>query len=159
MEEIKMFLANNYLWFLIGAGVFALALGGFIMDLNKKKKLEKEGAENVVPNAEENVNIPETEPTANAFEQDIMLNPMPIENNIPNYSEVPNINNTPVDVPSMPDMINPTPEVLPNENVGYENNPINVPYTPVNETVNPTPVVETVQGDNSSVSNEPEQFM
>ncbi len=40
METVLNFLADNYLWFMIGAGILLLALLGFIFDGRKKKKEE-----------------------------------------------------------------------------------------------------------------------
>ena len=38
MEEFKMFLANNYLWFLLASIILLIALIGCLIDYNKKKK-------------------------------------------------------------------------------------------------------------------------
>lgn len=40
MEGILSFLSDNYIWFMIGAGVLLLALIGFLVDSKKKKKTE-----------------------------------------------------------------------------------------------------------------------
>lgn len=37
MEEIKIFLANNYIWFMIASGVLLVALIGCLIDLKRKK--------------------------------------------------------------------------------------------------------------------------
>ena len=38
MDDIKMFLANNYIWFLVASGVLLISLIGCLIDYNKKKK-------------------------------------------------------------------------------------------------------------------------
>ena len=42
MDTVLNFLADHYLWFMIGAGFLLLALIGFIVDGKKKKKVARE---------------------------------------------------------------------------------------------------------------------
>ena len=39
LEQISIFLANNYIWFIIGAVLFLFALIGYIFDAKKKKTI------------------------------------------------------------------------------------------------------------------------
>ena len=59
MDKVLDFLANNYIYFLIGAGVLFFALIGFIVDLKKKNKLE-EGNGEVAPEVPIDTQVPVT---------------------------------------------------------------------------------------------------
>ena len=43
MESVMNFLADNYIWFFVAAGVLLFALIGFIIDSKRKKKTEFKG--------------------------------------------------------------------------------------------------------------------
>ena len=43
MESVMNFLADNYIWFFVAAGVLLFALIGFIIDSKRKKKNEFKG--------------------------------------------------------------------------------------------------------------------
>lgn len=58
MENFLNFLSNNYIYFLIAAGVLFFALVGLLVDMKKKNVKESEPSE-VIPEVKEEVNIPE----------------------------------------------------------------------------------------------------
>ena len=43
MDSVMNFLADNYIWFFVAAGVLLFALIGFIIDSKKKQKSEFKG--------------------------------------------------------------------------------------------------------------------
>ncbi len=63
MEKFLDFLASNYIYFLIAAGVLFFALIGFIVDLKKKGKSEEEEVREEVPMTEIPVETPVLEPS------------------------------------------------------------------------------------------------
>lgn len=59
MDSVMNFLADNYIWFFVAAGVLLFALIGFIIDSKKKQKSEFKG-ESIEENKEEPVVVGET---------------------------------------------------------------------------------------------------
>ena len=43
MENVMNFLADNYIWFFVAAGILCFALIGFIIESRKKQKNEFKG--------------------------------------------------------------------------------------------------------------------
>lgn len=72
MEKFLDFLASNYIYFLIAAGVLFFALIGFIVDLRKKNKSEEEEG-SVTPE----VTVPEQPIQENVEISDVPVNPVP----------------------------------------------------------------------------------
>ena len=56
MESVMNFLANNYIYFLIGALVLGAALVGLIVSIKKKGNVEKS---DIIQNSDDNVNVDE----------------------------------------------------------------------------------------------------
>ena len=77
MEKFLEFLSNNYLYFLIAAGVLFFALIGFIVDLKKKNKAESEGQVEETPTTVESAPI--VEETVVPEVPNEVLNEAPVE--------------------------------------------------------------------------------
>ena len=59
MDSVMNFLADNYIWFFVAAGVLLFALIGFIIDSKKKQKSEFKG-ESIEENKEEPIIVGDT---------------------------------------------------------------------------------------------------
>lgn len=139
MDKLLDFLANNYIYFLIGAGVLFFALIGFIVDLKKRNKSE-EGTAEVAPEVPIEVQVPASpvapvpaEPVA-TFEVPGMpaeeyrpVPPMPQATTVEEYKPV-----SPV-LQTTPEVVNVVPEPVA---------PVQMPTAPVQETVEQTPKIE-----------------
>ncbi len=71
MEKFLDFLAGNYIYFLIAAGILFFALIGFIVDLRKRNKSEEE--DSVTPE----VTVPVEPIQENVEINDVPVNPVP----------------------------------------------------------------------------------
>lgn len=85
MEKILGFLADNYLWFMIGAGVLLLALIGFVVNGRKEKKNNDNNASLPGQDAQ-----PAVVPTSNPLET--QMPSQPVQNVQPDLSTQPTVN-------------------------------------------------------------------
>ena len=94
MSGFLTFLSNNYIYFLIAAGVLAFALVGFLVDIKKKK--DAEAAENFSNSASiPNVAVPNEIP--NVAEENV---PVGIPSNEASFNPAPPMPEQPVDIPN-----------------------------------------------------------
>ena len=120
------FLSNNYIYFLIAAGVLFFALIGLLVDLKKKQGDAAKGEEEIP-----NVNIPEPTvkeetPVQSEFNP---APPMPVEEPTPVVNTVAETPVNPVEeVPSTP-VVDETPAIM----VGTESSAPASPEAPVEE--------------------------
>lgn len=121
MDKILDFLANNYIYFLIGAGVLFFALIGFIVDLKKKNKPE-EGNGEVAPEVPIDVQTP-VAPVAVEPVAQVEIPVAPVEEYRP--------------IPPMPEA---TPEVI--NVVPTPVQPVQAPQMPVQTPVQEEPKIE-----------------
>ena len=90
MGNFLEFLSNNYIYFLIAAGVLFFALIGLLVDMKKKRNGEGSISEDVTPEVPEPVSVPEPPVAVEEPEQEEIVPepPMPVEE-----APVPEINN------------------------------------------------------------------
>lgn len=90
MGNFLEFLSNNYIYFLIAAGVLFFALIGLLVDMKKKRNGEGSISEDVTPEVPEPVSVPEPPVTVEEPKQEEIVPepPMPVEE-----APVPEINN------------------------------------------------------------------
>ena len=81
MGNFLEFLSNNYIYFLIAAGVLFFALIGLLVDMKKKRNGEGSISEDVTPEVPEPVSVPEPPVAVEEPEQEEIVPepPMPVE--------------------------------------------------------------------------------
>jgi len=97
MESVMNFLADNYVWFFVAAGVLCFALIGFIIESRKKQKSEFKGEsiEESTPstvattNMNVNTNVESVvEPISEVVTKEEVIEPVVIEQNLETVSNV-----------------------------------------------------------------------
>ena len=123
MENVMNFLAENYIYFFVAAGILLFALLGFLVDSKKKKDKEFKGEEvkpgetaiaQTLSTPLDNSSLANPD-NLNALEEDL-------NSNLQNIAEVNTINQTPAIEQTME--INDIPMVMPEE-VVIEETPVN----------------------------------
>ena len=123
MENVMNFLAENYIYFFVAAGILLFALLGFLVDSKKKKDKEFKGEEvkpgetaiaQTLSTPLDNSSLANPD-NLNALEEDL-------NSNLQNIAEVNTINQTPAIEQTME--INDIPMVMPEE-VIIEETPVN----------------------------------
>jgi len=141
MENVMNFLADNYIWFFVAAGVLFFALIGFIIESRKKQKNEFKG-ESIEETKTEETPVTPVTPVENATtpeEQSIEENTKTTNNS---ETVVENTTPTPVE-PIMPiNNVENTPNTLNNEQPAIS--------TPLNSAIEESENKETIETPASS---------
>lgn len=160
MDSILNFLADNYIWFMIGGVVLLFALIGFIIDGKKKNKDENKSVETPVTNNEITNQVPLNQET------NVVSNETPVPTAMPNEEGMQDF------TPSEPTLTFDTPANVASEPVISENTNLNgdskigepITFETPSNTVIPevepvqapeTPVVSTVEPSFNEMSSEP----
>lgn len=146
MNSILNFLSNNYIWFLVAAGILLLALIGFIAQSKKNKKSNGD-----VPTVNTNVApAPQAQPTVQT-----PVEQAPVETvSMPNMEAPTSVSNEVTEPPTTPDLnvaptmtFNDMPAPNPSESLANETISSEVVMDPIQnnqftEPVAPTPSVQ-----------------
>lgn len=130
MESIMNFLADNYIWFFVAAGILCFALIGFIIESRKKQKNEFKGES--IEKTESNTEIA---PVANVETKTEPLEPINSINNETSLENTMVINDAPLTKEKEEEIIKPS-------GIEYYNGPIEMPINVPTPEPMPEPIVE-----------------
>ncbi len=114
MENVMNFLAENYIWFFVAAGVLLFALVGFLIEGKNKNKSEVKG---------ESINASEPVAPAAPVKEESNEEILDFESNVPNLEEVVIAN--PENVENINVESAPAPETVAFETPTLEETPVN----------------------------------
>lgn len=155
MESVINFLADNYIWFFVAAGLLIFALIGFIIDSKKKSntfKGESAPVENNIPVDYERINVENNNvETPSSTEMQNVDNSMPNEPvNIDYTMEINDIPLTePEEVKIEPTPINPELQNVPVDDIKMSE-PIQ--FEESQPITNETPTFDTINDNNSQTT-------